>query len=622
MVFYKIEANRIRNGEVCELSRQEQRAIASELAEKTESLFQKSDQRNMIFTTSLKDATIVFGGILQTGENIDKLFQEYRNTIPFEVEDPKIEEVTFNALQAMLSSACRNDYIGDDDEVLMSFGISELSSHIGPEFGEALIDKENDISKIKKTVDDMLFSKTMLPEIERIYEKENVNNILGHPVHYIVQADDRNIRKTVYKLLLLALYNNGRLKNRRYTFIDFNERSRFPGATFNSIYKSSTGGAVVVRFTSDAGEGDEFGNRARGVIAAICDIATRYKQKVLTIICLPKTAKSARDVFLMNWGNTAFVELHEDVVSSAKAAAYLKTRAKENNVSADKKLTTLIDEEKSYTATELNEVFDSWFQQKLCNEIYPQYKTAETVKTKLKQEEPRGSSYDRLQKLIGLKNAKEVMNQALNYFKIQKMFADKGLKNERPSMHMLFTGNPGTAKTTVARLFAEIMKENELLSNGEIIEVGRADLVGEYVGHTAPLVKAAFAKAKGGVLFIDEAYSLVDGRSGMFGDEAINTIVQEMENNRKDTIVIFAGYPDKMEEFLNKNPGLRSRIAFHVPFDDYNSEELCEIAQLIAGEKGFKIEEGAIEKLANCFEIASKRSDFGNGRYARNIIEK
>ena len=214
------------------------------------------------------------------------------------------------------------------------------------------------------------------------------------------------------------------------------------------------------------------------------------------------------------------------------------------------------------------------------------------------------------------------MNNALNYFKAQKLFADRGMIAERPSMHMVFTGNPGTAKTTVARLFAEIMKENGLLTNGDMYEVGRADLVGKYVGSTAPLVKSAFKRAKGGVLFIDEAYSLVDDRDGLFGDEAINTIVQEMENHRKDTIVIFAGYSDKMEGFLNKNPGLRSRIAFHIPFEDYSVNELCDIAKLIAAEKKLALSPNAESKLATVFEAASKNADFGNGRFARNILEK
>ena len=123
-------------------------------------------------------------------------------------------------------------------------------------------------------------------------------------------------------------------------------------------------------------------------------------------------------------------------------------------------------------------------------------------------------------------------------------------------------------------------------------------------------------------MFIDEAYSLVDDRSGSYGDEAINTIVQEMENNRDDVIVIFAGYPKKMERFLQTNPGLRSRIAYHVKFEDYNIDELCDIAKLLAKNKGFILSDGAILKIRTVMERAVQQSDFGNGRYVRNVIEK
>ena len=125
----------------------------------------------------------------------------------------------------------------------------------------------------------------------------------------------------------------------------------------------------------------------------------------------------------------------------------------------------------------------------------------------------------------------------------------------------------------------------------------------------------------GGVLFIDEAYSLVEERGGSFGDEAINTIVQEMENHREDVVVIFAGYPNEMEKFLDRNPGLRSRITFHVPFADYDTDELCDIAQLIGKSKGVTLTESAVERLSGVFEEAKKQPDFGNGRYVRNILE-
>lgn len=189
-------------------------------------------------------------------------------------------------------------------------------------------------------------------------------------------------------------------------------------------------------------------------------------------------------------------------------------------------------------------------------------------------------------------------------------------------MHMVFSGNPGTAKTTVARLFAKIMKDNVVLSTGQLVEVGRSDLVGKYVGWTAKTVKKRFSEAIGGVLFIDEAYSLVDDCDGSYGDEAINTIVQEMENHRDEMVVIFAGYPDKMQTFLSKNPGLRSRIAFQVHFEDYNKDELCSIAKHVAEENGFKLTDDSLSKMSDIFGDAMKRPDFGNGRYVRNLIER
>jgi len=227
-----------------------------------------------------------------------------------------------------------------------------------------------------------------------------------------------------------------------------------------------------------------------------------------------------------------------------------------------------------------------------------------------------------LQNMIGLEEVKTLILKHMAFKMFRKVASNRGKKVNEISSHMCFVGNPGTAKTTVARLYARLLKEEGLLTTGTFVEATRADLVGEYVGHTAGKVKKLFQKAEGGVLFIDEAYSLVDDRDGSFGDEAINTLVTEMENNRSNTVVILAGYPEKMEGFLFKNPGLASRAPFLVKFPDYSSEELCRITEQIAGKNGYSLGEDVHDKLMPIFTKAAKSPNFGNGRFARNLVEQ
>ena len=229
---------------------------------------------------------------------------------------------------------------------------------------------------------------------------------------------------------------------------------------------------------------------------------------------------------------------------------------------------------------------------------------------------------DELQALVGIKSAKNQVKKILAFAKMRKAMEEKGEQLEPITLNMEFVGNPGTAKTTVARIVAGVLKEIGIIKTGEFIEVGRADLVAQYVGQTAPMVKSVFQRAKGGVLFIDEAYSLLDKGNGRFGDEALNMIVQEMENNRKDTIVIFAGYPDEMDEFFLRNPGLRSRVPFRVRFDDYTTDELSDICELEAGKRGFLIDVKAKELIKEICESSTGNIENGNGRFCRNLVEK
>ena len=228
-----------------------------------------------------------------------------------------------------------------------------------------------------------------------------------------------------------------------------------------------------------------------------------------------------------------------------------------------------------------------------------------------------------LEQVIGLAKVKEyVLNLETNY-KVQKMREGKGLKKSDISMHMIFVGNPGTGKTTIARIVAKYLKAIGVLTSGHLCEVTRADLVGQYAGHTAVKTTEVINSAVGGVLFIDEAYSLCRDKNDAFGLEAIDALVKGMEDNRDDLVVILAGYEDEMQEFLKANSGLKSRFPNVVHFEDYSVDEMCAIAKVTAASKGYKIDGGCIEGLIHQFEKhqIKGKNDGGNGRLVRNLIE-
>lgn len=226
-----------------------------------------------------------------------------------------------------------------------------------------------------------------------------------------------------------------------------------------------------------------------------------------------------------------------------------------------------------------------------------------------------------LDTLIGLEEVKTQVRKIAAFAKMKKDFEAQGKSKLSLALNMEFSGNPGTAKTTVARILAGVLKQIGILDSSELVEVGRASLVAGYVGQTAERVRDVFRSAKGKVLFIDEAYSLVEHWEGGYGDEAINTIVQEMENNREDTVVIFAGYPKQMEEFFSRNPGLRSRVPFQLSFHDYGVEELLKITALEAERYGFALAPEAEEAIRKLAAPCAKEQGFGNGRFCRNLVE-
>ena len=225
--------------------------------------------------------------------------------------------------------------------------------------------------------------------------------------------------------------------------------------------------------------------------------------------------------------------------------------------------------------------------------------------------------------LVGLAPVKTRIREIAALLLVEKLRAEVGLSAGPPSLHMSFTGNPGTGKTTIALRMAEILHALGFVRKGHLVAVTRDDLVGQFIGHTAPKTKDVLKRAMGGVLFIDEAYFLHRPENERdYGQEAIEILLQVMESQRDDLVVILAGYKDRMERFFASNPGMSSRIAHHVDFPDYGSDELLAIAQLMLAQMQYRLSEEATGALIEYIERRQARPNFANARSIRNALDR
>lgn len=231
---------------------------------------------------------------------------------------------------------------------------------------------------------------------------------------------------------------------------------------------------------------------------------------------------------------------------------------------------------------------------------------------------------DHLDELIGLSEVKSTVQELVNITKVAQLQTKAGIKAPNVTRHLVFTGSPGTGKTTVARILGEVYKNLGVLSKGHFIEVDRTHLVGEYLGQTAPKTAKAIETALGGVLFIDEAYSLVPSERGdVYGQEAISTLLKMMEDFREDLVVIVAGYKNEMSRFIKSNPGLKSRFSKSIHFQDYSSSELTAIFKRKCEQHGYSISNETLNELTCLIEqFESDIGELGNGRFARNIFDR
>lgn len=473
----------------------------------------------------------------------------------------------------------------------------------------------------KAAASEIMGDSTLIDELERIYSTENEKKYYGNPVHYHISASTPKAALDIIDIIVPALLANKRLCGRRILRINEIEENCYGDRYFENAFKTAQGNSLIIEMSGSNEEHGNFASAYQRVIEVINNMVCRYHLNTLCFFVEIKDRSGFTDSLLSQVAETIhLIRINEGCGDRAQAQNYLKKLALNDNLSIpDENVVQAFKDKKVFTVSDTYEIYDKLVRSGLRSSVYKAYKDYEFNLSVRKAQN--STPYEELQKMVGLSEIKTVVDQIIDAEKIRRMRSHMGLNTHKPSLHMVFTGNPGSAKTTVARLLAQILRKEDILDGGKLVECGRADLIGKYVGWTAKQVCAKFREAKGGILFIDEAYSLVDD-SHSFADEAINTIVQEMENNREDVIVIFAGYPDKMKDFLNKNEGLRSRIAFHLDFPDYNPSEMMEILKLMADEQGYKINDTACDKCMGIFEEACCTPDFGNGRFVRNLLEQ
>ena len=563
-------------------------------------------------------------GMASTGFSFDEKYENFENVYPYimEVLSDKFSikkvieepyEVTMFEYSNYLNEARRRDNFNYATSFInmANLWVDDLSKYNSKnchyDFEEKIVadDKKDGCS---------IYDSKFQEEISNIEFHKNTTNFSGNMVHYVISGRSMKACLDMTETLVNKLFMANRVKSRRIEVITNIEPDIYTIRNhIEDIIENNYGGTVVFDLTG------KFGFKATDYVMAstyIENLLKKYKNNCLF-------------VFTYNMENTGFsyyllpklqmyvmpVMLREGTGDRRAATNYLKALIKQSEYAKYAKQASEFLKQypgDNFTQTDILqacEQFETWCVNKNVLQAYDYNLSEDFI---LDRNENKESTYVKLQNMIGLNSVKKQIDEivATNIVEKERKNRQKN-KYQSSTMHMVFGGNPGTAKTTVARLFAGITKEKGILKSGAFVEKGGMDLDGiasEY------LIREAFVAAKGGVLFIDEAYSLKC-------DTAVTVLIQEMENHREDVIVILAGYNERMQEFMEINEGLKSRIPYWVDFPDYDADELTEIFSLMIKERGMKITEDAIKEAYYIFDKKRLQDNFGNGRYARNLME-
>lgn len=555
-------------------------------------------QRNLLqagewtlVATDLDSQTLQCDALGNVDGNWQNRLQQVLNQIG-EIQSIAVEEITMERFDSDIDSSS-GIMLVDTSDLWRAFGLYTLMWNRRQElFEEGFVDT---------TKQPLVLSAAMKSELQRIEDTKATGK---HPAHYLLTATDTDLEVQL-GVLFNALQQSDQLPSTRFMRFEYGSR-----VNTKQLFNASRGATVVIDIPQKL-------NQFSPVLA---ELIRAHQNDVLVIVNTPH--KLTRQTLMKALPDLLFVALDQSDLTRQEADAYINQALKASNRQRDDELEKRLNDLRYPAAAGIiSTTFSAWQSDCKRAEQYPAYVHANA--NSRPNAEKNGDAYHQLQSLIGLNNVKALIDSILANRRTQMQRQAKGLKVDATSLHMCFTGNPGTAKTTVARLIGKIFRDNGILRVGDMFDFTRSDLVAAYAGQTALQVAQCFAEASGSVMLIDEAYSLSHGQNDQFGQEAIDEIVKLLEDRRDDTVVIFTGYPKEMAQFLDSNSGLASRIAYTVPFADYDATALTAIAKKIAADKDYHLTPKALTKLTQILnqQRAVNSAHFGNGRAVRTLVE-
>ena len=499
------------------------------IARKTDVFLDEYEDRACIFFVALDKETDVAVCVKDNAVDEKDVTKRFLEVFEIEYDELSVKEISMGTLLNGLRISFRNRLIGDDYKLAVMMGLETFLDSRNSFFNEKIADDKKTIEELKTDVEKYHLGDGYKEELHRILRGKKRDVFLGNPATYFIVSKEETARRVMIRNLVSALGKKGRLQSQRYTIVNLDDRE-CSLERLEELYDISQGATIYIRVDDDNFPDGEK-NHGYLDVKKVCEIVKKKGAKTLTVFAMETISDKNRNKLENYMLGVPMLVFTDNTYKKEKAKNVLLSMAQDENFSISQDLLDKVEKtERSYTYGELTEVYNVWRAEYMGTDVFPEYKKYVTYVTEEEKQVSKSDAYKTLREMIGLTQAKKVIDGAINYFKLQQEYKLRGIEFNRPAMHMCFTGTPGTAKTTVARLVAEILKDNGVLSEGKLVEVGRSDLVGKFVGHTAPQVKEMFDKAKGSVLFIDEAYSLVEDKKGLYGTEAINAIVQEMES--------------------------------------------------------------------------------------------